>query len=262
MKKKKSSGGGANWMDTYGDMVTLLLCFFVLLYSMSTISEENWKALVMSFNPNATKTITATPGGDGPNADSDAQGGEMPTPKPEEVQAQVDADIEALYQMLKEYAEQAEMANTLSVTKGDGKVYVSFNQTAFFNGNSSALRPDSLPILDVVSQMLDSVAGSIDEVQILGHTAQEDDNNPNNIRTDRMLSSERATNVLIYIQEQGNLDPGRLISIGMGQWHPVGDNHTAEGKAQNRRVEMIVSGRDIETELAEGVLDLTTQPST
>ena len=50
-------------MDTYGDMVTLLLCFFVLLYSMSTISEENWKALVMSFNPLATETLTATPGG-------------------------------------------------------------------------------------------------------------------------------------------------------------------------------------------------------
>ena len=41
-KKKGGGGGGANWMDTYGDMVTLLLCFFVLLYSMSTISEENW----------------------------------------------------------------------------------------------------------------------------------------------------------------------------------------------------------------------------
>ena len=58
MKKKKSGGGGANWMDTYGDMVTLLLCFFVLLYSMSTISTENWKALVMSFNPDAQSLET------------------------------------------------------------------------------------------------------------------------------------------------------------------------------------------------------------
>ena len=42
MAKKRSGGGGANWMDTYGDMVTLLLCFFVLLYSMSTIDQEKW----------------------------------------------------------------------------------------------------------------------------------------------------------------------------------------------------------------------------
>ena len=75
MKKKKSGGGGANWMDTYGDMVTLLLCFFVLLYSMSTISEENWKALVMSFNPLADLTIREVEGGDGPMSDANNQGG-------------------------------------------------------------------------------------------------------------------------------------------------------------------------------------------
>ena len=75
MKKKRSSGGGANWMDTYGDMVTLLLCFFVLLYSMSTISTENWKALVMSFNPKARQIMTEVPsGGDGPSADADSSG--------------------------------------------------------------------------------------------------------------------------------------------------------------------------------------------
>ena len=60
MKKKKSSGGGgANWMDTYGDMVTLLLCFFVLLYSMSTISEDKWKALVLMVRRRTLRTRAA-----------------------------------------------------------------------------------------------------------------------------------------------------------------------------------------------------------
>ena len=54
-KNKKSGSGGANWMDTYGDMVTLLLCFFVLLYSMSSIDSEKWELLVKSFNPDATE---------------------------------------------------------------------------------------------------------------------------------------------------------------------------------------------------------------
>ena len=49
IKKKSGGGGGANWMDTYGDMVTLLLCFFVLLYSMSTIDQELWQMIVISF---------------------------------------------------------------------------------------------------------------------------------------------------------------------------------------------------------------------
>ena len=49
-RKKSSGGGGANWMDTYGDMVTLLLCFFVLLYSMSDIDKEKYEILVKAFN--------------------------------------------------------------------------------------------------------------------------------------------------------------------------------------------------------------------
>ena len=108
--------------------------------------------------------------------------------------------------------------------------------------------------------MLNEVRGAIDEVQILGHTAQESANVPNYAPKDRRLASERATNVLIYVQQHSEIDPGRLVSMGLGQWHPVGDNTTAEGRAQNRRVEMIVSGRNIEQELADGILVLTTEP--
>ena len=52
-KRNKPSGGGANWMDTYGDLVTLLLCFFVLLYSISTLDQAKWIQVVKSFNPDA-----------------------------------------------------------------------------------------------------------------------------------------------------------------------------------------------------------------
>ena len=54
-KRNKSTGGGANWMDTYGDLVTLLLCFFVLLYSISTVDQAKWVQIVRSFNPNAVE---------------------------------------------------------------------------------------------------------------------------------------------------------------------------------------------------------------
>ena len=54
-KRNKSASGGANWMDTYGDLVTLLLCFFVLLYSISTVDQAKWVQVVKSFNPNAVE---------------------------------------------------------------------------------------------------------------------------------------------------------------------------------------------------------------
>jgi chemotaxis protein MotB len=255
--KKKKGGGGANWMDTYGDMVTLLLCFFVLLYSMSSISEENWKALVTSFNPDSLATITATPGGDGPNADSDeGEGG--PITEQLMTQAAIDESIEQLYESLKAMASQQGMENNISVTKGDGKVFVTFNQTTFFDGDSYTLRDESLPVLDTVSSLLSDAADAIDEVRILGHTAQAQADTPNNIRVDRFLSSNRATNVLVYIQEHSSLDPARLISEGIGQWQPVASNADEAGRSKNRRVEMIVSGRNLDAELTSALQQYST----
>ena len=239
-------------MDTYGDMVTLLLCFFVLLYAMSSISEENWKALVMSFNPEAVQIETTPPGGDGPNADVDEGEG---APMHEPTQQEVDAEIEALYEALTEYVEQEGAQATINVEKNEeeGKIYVSFNQAVFFDGDSPALREDSFPILDTIGGMLTSAKDAIDDIQVLGHTAREIPDRPNNVQVDRSLSSDRATNVVIYIQEHSGIEPGKLISVGMGEWHPVSDNDSNEGRAQNRRVEMIVSGRNIEEELSGNV---------
>ena len=253
-------------MDTYGDMVTLLLCFFVLLYSMSTISEENWKALVMSFNPKALTQITATPGGSGPSADGD-QSGVMPEPTesqdPDVSQEEIEADIEELYEALKAYAESSEAQGQISVNRDGGKIFVSFNETAFFDSNESVLRPESETLLDSVSEMFSGVARSIDEIVISGHTAQATPNAPNEVRKDRTLSSERATEVLIYIQMHTDpevLDPGKLVSQGMGQWRPAATNDTSEGRAANRRVEMVISGRDLEAEaeLAGSIQQYTT----
>ena len=232
-------------MDTYGDMVTLLLCFFVLLYSMSTISEENWKALVMSFNPSAVMEVQPTPNGtDGPLADP-SDGIAL---DPGLSQEDIEAEMVSLFEMLQEYIAQEGLESSMSVTQGDGRVYISFGNTVFFDGYSYNLRKEAYPILDSVCGMLDSIKDSIDEVRVMGHTAV-DPSGDNSVKTDRTLSSNRATNVIIYVQEHSKVNPAKLISEGMGQWRPIATNDTAEGRRQNRRVEMIVSGRNLEQEL-------------
>lgn len=259
MKKKKGGGGGgANWMDTYGDMVTLLLCFFVLLYSMSTISEENWKALVMSFNPKAVQTVTATPGGTGPSADDDMGAGIMDVPsdsESKETQEEIDNMIELLAKALQEYSEEDGMENVLTVTNEGGKVYVQFNETTFFEGDSYRLLPEAEEILTRVCGILDNTSSAIEEIRIQGHTAQANADKPNNPSVDRFLASNRATNVLVFIQTNSSIQPTRLVSEGMGQWRPIAKNDTPEQRALNRRVEMIISGRNLEQELLGNSLD-------
>jgi len=253
--RKKSGGGGANWMDTYGDMVTLLLCFFVLLYSMSTISEANWKAIVQSFNPSAVETPTATTGSEGPVADPDEAGLGLEQGMTEETMTQEDVEtaLEQLYQAIKEYAEQSDSAQNIEVTKGDGYVFVSFNDAVFFDGESYTLRAEGKKILDVMAGVLDNAKEYIDEVRVMGHTAQAKADQANRPERDRFLSSNRATVATVYLQEHCGLSPARLVSVGYGQWRPVDSNETAQTRAHNRRVEMLITGLDLLDEIGDSI---------
>ena len=234
-------------MDTYGDMVTLLLCFFVLLYSMSTISEDNWKAIVQSFNPTAVEDIRATTGAGGPDADNTGETGHESV---EEMQEQVEQDMQSLLQAIQEFVQQQNLQDAVTVSQDGGKIFITFSQSVFFDGESAVIRKEAYPILDGVSDMLSSVAESLDEVRVQGHTARAGQG-PNNVVNDRTLSSNRAANVIVYIQQHSVVPPSCLVSEGFGEWRPVAPNDTSENRAKNRRVEMIISGRDIEAEMEE-----------
>ncbi len=257
MKKSDGGGGGANWMDTYGDMVTLLLCFFVLLYSMSTVDENKWKALVQSFNPDAIETPTDPKGNDGPNADPLLSDASSDTLSPEEIDAQaaqkeVDSAMEDLYQMLMQYIQDS--GKNIEVTKGDGVVYVNFDDTVFFDGEEYVIKPAGEETLNVVCGVLDNAAPYIDEVRVLGHTAQANADRPNTPSVDRFLASNRATNTVIYIQEHTSvLDSARLVSEGYGQHRPIAPNDSEAGRARNRRVEMIISGKNMLDKLGDSI---------
>ena len=246
-KKKSGGGGGANWMDTYGDMVTLLLCFFVLLYSMSTISEDKWKAIVQSFNPLAIETPTDPDGLGGPYADPNV-GDQNPgmNEVTEDAQKEIDEILEEMADALKQMAADEGLASAISVELTGGKIYVKFSDTVFFGGNSSELKPQAKEVLLKVCAVLDEGKSAIEEIRIQGHTAQASNTTPNEPYGDRKLASERAFEVVYFIQTNSSIHPARLIDEGYGQWRPIDDNQDEEGKAPNRRVEMIISGVDLE----------------
>ena len=254
IKKKSSGGGGANWMDTYGDMVTLLLCFFVLLYSISTISQEKWMVFVKSFNRDSVDNISEP---QGPIGSSNLGGGSgLPLP---DMNNEVDEALDQLYDFLVEYQESsAAAAESVSVSQGDDYVFISFNDAVFFDGNSSVLRADGKAVLDSIIPALAQAAPYIDELKVLGHTAQQYPDRPNeNVPFDRHLASDRATEVVIYLQNhipRETLHPGRLVVESFGQWRNIAPNDVEANRARNRRVEMVISGRDLNAEALKDAL--------
>ncbi|HIS78136.1 OmpA/MotB family protein [Anaeromassilibacillus sp. An200] len=245
-RSNKSGSGGANWMDTYGDMVTLMLCFFVMLYSMSTMDQQKWEQLVEALNPssvediqNVVQNLPANPSQGDPSDTASAVIGQL-------TQEDVEQDLEELYQAILQYVQQSGIGSKVTVGKGNGYVFISFDDTVFFNGDSYQLLDAGKETLDQVGESIREVSASVDEIRVLGHTAQANPSSPNDPTFDRFLASNRATVVTVYLQEKGIVAPSRIVSVGYGQWRPVAQNDTTEGRAENRRVELIVTGLDLE----------------
>lgn len=233
-RKQKAQEEGASWMDTYGDMVTLLLCFFVLLYSISTVDQLKWELIVKSFNPNAESVSQIVV-----DKQQQEEGYEV------EGAAEVDLeDFEDLYYMLQQAVAENNLEGEVELNKGDGYTFITFRDNVFFDGESARIREDGEEILDLFIQCLNDVSNSIGEVQVLGHTSQGNPEVPNNPVTDRVLSSERAARVTAYIHEHSQISPEKMISTGYGQYRPIASFDTAEDRAKNRRVEILITKND------------------
>ena len=211
IKKKKSGGGGANWMDTYGDMVTLLLCFFVLLYSMSTIDQEKWMMIVQSFNKDAEVSVDDFPRG--PDGDNDAElGNDLPM-----TQDEVNEQVEIILEYLAEYAASQQSAadssdDEITFTKGDNYAFFSFPNSVFFAGDSDVLRQEGKEELDKLIPILTENQLYIDEIVVTGHTATAQ--TTYNARKDRRLAACRAAEVAAYLQENSGISAARITDEG------------------------------------------------
>ena len=230
-RRKKKPENGSNWMDTYGDMVTLLLCFFVLLYSISSVDQSKWIKLVESFNPDAKEVSQIV-------TDTVADGNDEVPGNAEETE---EAVFDELYERLKLSVKDAGIETEVELTKGDGYTFVRFRDTMFFDGDSAVIRPEGKVILDRFAEAIAPASDVIQEIQVLGHTTQALPNQQNNVVSDRVLSSERAANVTGYLQQKNLVSPDKLVSVGYGQFRPVASFDTEENRSKNRRVEIIIT---------------------
>lgn len=155
-------------------------------------------------------------------------------------------DINKLYltlaQKLDEYGVQG-----ATVSRGKDYTFIQFQDQAFFDGESSVLTDEAKAVLDIFCDAIAPETAQIGQIDIMGHTSQGDPNRPNRPRTDRMLSALRSAEVTAYIQEKNIIDPGKLVGLSYGQFRPVATFQTSEGRAKNRRVEILLIDADSET---------------
>ena len=241
-KKNRPTDSGGNWMDTYGDMVTLLLTFFIMLYSMSNLDAQKWTIFVKSIpsiqNQGSENITINSQMSDTPEVDSKGQeiGQEIAQ---EALQAE---DVNELYLTIAESLNQAGVKEA-TVIRGDDYTYVSFANNVFFGADSSVLTREGQAVLNTFAKAIAPAAGGIEQVNIMSHTAKVTDNsqiNPQIIRKDRILSAMRSAEVCIYLQQQNVIKPEKLVDISYGEYRPIADNSTEEGRIKNRRIEFLL----------------------
>lgn len=237
-RKQKAPEEGASWMDTYGDMVTLLLCFFVMLYSMSSLDQQKWEVFVKSIFPSSGDTEQIAINQDISEAEYDVSGNmefDESVSDPE--------NPEELYIALMEALSSSGIEG-VSISREDGYTFLVFENQAFFEGDKSDLTSEAVMILDILCNVVQQYEASIAQINIMGHTAQARADRANNARTDRVLSAMRSAEVAAYIQNKNIIDPSKLVGLSYGQYRSVSENDTSEGRAKNRRVEFLIIDSD------------------
>lgn len=265
-REEPPSGGSAPWMNTFADLMNLLLCFFVLLFSMSSVNADKFEMIVTSLQssfsilPSGGATIaddgqmigagisqlelldtyykeetnSQSEEENGSDGDSDKDG-QSDKSVQEAYEEQALEESEQMAEEVETQAQESGIQDQVEVEFNAQYVLLTLNGALLFDSGSAEIREDAYPLVDKIAAILNNYNANIIEIE--GHT----DNVPisgGKFENNNVLSMYRALNVMDYIREITSLNPGLLKSSGRGDYVPVADNTTPEGRARNRRVEI------------------------
>lgn len=238
--------GVADWMATYSDMVTLLMCFFILLFAFSNIDAQKFEAVMLSFQGSAgilsgghtfseaTLVFDGLP---------ENQTSNMQMINEDTLEA-LKEEIDRLEEILAKYITEEQLADeNVEVIKNPTSLILRFKSNALFDPLSAELKPDAIELLTDLAEILMAESFNFDELLVEGHT----DNMPEVSElypSGWELSAARAASVTRFLVEECGLDPFKISSAGYGAYHPIATNTTEAGRALNRRVDIIIKAGD------------------
>jgi chemotaxis protein MotB len=234
--RSKDESSGAGWLTTFNDLVTLLMVFFVLLFTMGSVDTKKLddfrQSLASGLGIMGAGDLTAV--GLHPSALPDINPGDTYDPELED-KKHIGLS-QAMMEQLAEKLEQLERRVGIKSKISHKGAYITFDDQLLFDLSKSKINAKGLSLLDTVADALKDLPFPI---RVEGHT----DNIP--IRTRRYpsnwdLSIARAVNVVKYFINTDGINPSRLSAVGYGASRPVAANDSPENRSKNRRVEIVL----------------------
>lgn len=231
-KKEEEQGGGApEWMVTFSDAMTLLMVFFILLFSMSTIDEKKEAQLTTAFN-------NVFNGGGSNPIQGDSVGDDILMNKDDQdnEQEKIQLEQKSLLNILNEIINEKGIQDYVYAQIVERGVSVVLVDSLLFQSGRADLKFESKEVLEDIASVLNEIEN---QVIIEGHT----DNLPINtylFSSNWELSTARAVVVTRFLVENANVNPSRISAQGYGEFRPIAPNDTAENKSKNRRVNILI----------------------
>ena len=247
MAKKKVKiihTGVDEWMSTYSDMVTLLMCFFVLLYASSSPNETKFQYIFQSFNSQGKYVnpfvIEDTNQGDSKSEEdgnTDIPPGDVGTHANENEDSMgLPENFDDLFAYLSSAAESSEFSDQIQVSQTSAsRINIRFDNSIMFDGDSAVLKETGKKALKSIMPGIKATKQYIKTMRVQGHTAA-----GLSAVNDWDLSSARACSVLKYMDYNEFVESEKFISEGRAKYDPVADNSTEKGRQENRRVELVI----------------------
>ena len=252
-RKEDPPKGSPAWMNTFSDLMNLLLCFFVMLFAMSDVDAEKFEKIVASFQ----NTFSILPSGgasigegelvssgvsqlemldsyykDQANSKSDEES-DTEEDIAEAYKEQSLEESEQMAQAIEEAISKYGIQDEVEVDFDAQYVMLNMNGAILFDSGKSDIKQEAYPLIDKIGKLIEPYQQNIIEVE--GHT----DNVPihsSKYEDNDVLSFYRARSVSDYLREITTLEPAHIKSAGRGEYVPIADNSTPEGRARNRRV--------------------------
>jgi chemotaxis protein MotB len=219
--------GAPEYMLTYGDMMTLLLCFFVLLLSMSTMDAKKFEVAAASFQQALNGVLTSMP--------TVAIHKEVMRPLLGGTQQNKHMAADAAMK-IREVAAKENLEDAIKVEVTDAGIAVKISDPVGFDIGSDNLKPS---FANVLNGMLDAIKNIPErDIRVEGHTDNVPINSPR-FPSNWELSAARALSVVKFLYKNGE-DPAKLSAVGYGEFRPISPNNTVKSRQKNRRIEVFI----------------------
>jgi len=259
MARKKKAEEHENlerWMVSYADFVTLLFAFFTCLYAISNIDAQKMGQMVASMKVSfggqvfdgASRTISLDERGGGagaaglsemlvnPEFDTEENGrSKTRNPQTRKILSG-EADMGRFKRTIEGLLREEIKNNQVRVYLERRGVVISLGENGNFDSGSDVIRPDGIATLDTIAT---SLAAYGNHIRVEGHADSVPINTPR-FPSNWHLSSARATTVISRMVNNFGMSPELMSALGYGEHHPIASNDTPEGRARNRRVDIIV----------------------